>query len=343
MSHRKILISLVAVATLYGCTPAVVPEPEPQRIAFIARDAVRKTHALYAANIDGSELELLTALPTPSTNRFAITDDGRYVFITGKSGSELPLIRIETTTGAILPLGDISALYATPSPDGTRLAWFEHSLGRKELVVSGSNGLGRMVLADSSVRLSISAPPAWSPDGSMIVVSVVTSATGEPAQNAPYVINVASGKGTPCNTSVAALAPVWLASDTLAFIASAGRSTFVYTYAISSGVTQRLLTEPLPEVNSMQLTVSPNMQTLVAMNPLLIIDRHSGTVKSIRTEDAIVYRLSWSKDSKSFIYGDRTASALYSAKLFHVTASGESQTLPSWDTLGSIQSAVWLR
>lgn len=346
MSFLRLLpLIFLTVSLLTGCAgEAIVPEPKPEIIAFIARDAKTRISAFYTAEIDGKNLVRVSAVSAPTTNKIAVAQGGRFLFYNGKGGSELPLMVFNASSGTVSALGTATAVFPTLSPDGSRIAWFEVLAGQFSLVMCNSDGTGRTELVEAAGALSIrvEAAPAWSPDGSKIAFSALDTTARNVAGPVPHVINVANKAITRYRTADVAVAPQWLTNDVLLYLVGDRASFMLVRYQMSTGI-DTTITISLPTLNSKMLSVSPDRTTVVCANPLTIIDVATGTARVLTSTDATIHDQMWSSTGDQFVYGDRTSNTLYTDRLYRMSKSGQSLPLPSVDTLGSSSSAVWLR
>ncbi|HLP28697.1 MAG TPA: hypothetical protein VK147_08655 [Candidatus Didemnitutus sp.] len=345
-SLRLLSIAFVAVLILTGCTSdVVVPDPPKDVMTFVARDPVTRITTFYRMNVDGTERTSLGPIPAPTKYHIAVTDAGRYLFYSGKSGSDLPLYRFDANSTTYAQVSPTSAVFATPSPDGQRIAWFELNNGRYELVVCGKDGTGRITLADSALikaSLHVQAPPAWSPDGSKICFVAVDTTLSGRIGPIPFVVNVTTRTAQRYRTRDEVRAAQWIANDAIVYLWNERNSFVLKRFALSTEREDNV-TSTLPSLNSPTISVSPDHSTIVCINPMVIVDVATGTYTSVSTNDAVIHSQMWSPRSDEFIYGDKTTSQLYSERLFRVSKKGSPLPLVGVDSLGSSASVVWMK
>ncbi len=343
---RQFALVFACSIILFGCAgEAVIPEPEPDIIAFVARNPTTRITALYTSEIDGKNLELISPITTLTSSRIAVTQGGRFLFFSGKGGSELPLVLFNVSTGQLTMMGQATAVFPTVSPDGSRLIWFETTGGQFSLVMCKSDGTERTVLVDGTAfgrPLRVEAAPSWSPDGTMIAFSAIDTTSRNTVGPIPHVITLATRTIARFRTSDFVGAPQFLANDTLIYVSSERIPYSLKRYALSTGV-DSTITSALPALNSTILSISPDRSTVVCINPLTIVDLKTARVFVKTTNDAVIHNQMWSPNGNSFIYGDRTPNTLYSERLYHLSKRGEQLPLVNLDTIGSSASVVWLR
>jgi len=120
----------------------------------------------------------------PNANRIVVQPDGAHTVVLNARG------------GNFLPTGSVVGVDATPSPDGTRLAYVRDG----EMFVAKVDGSGeRRVATQVSLLNGDSVGPAWSPDGTRIALA---SASG-------LVVANADGSGSHVVLSTALANPSW--------------------------------------------------------------------------------------------------------------------------------------
>ncbi len=311
---------------------------------FVARDPQTRVSTLYRMNSDGSELTALTAITAPTTPRIGVTIGGRYVYYTGKTGSELPLFAFDAEMRTQRSLSDVTAAFPTPSPRADRIAWFEVRGSATSLVIANADGSGRTVLIDSSnsgFSLRVVGAPAWSPDGSRIAVCG-SVAGSSPAIVLPLLVDIATRATTVATTPRSVQHVHWLDANTLVYASTAGSKSTVHSYSIATNL-EAILSELVPALTNSAISVSPTRETIVLASPLTFIDVATRSVSTLGVADAIIHDHMWSADGSELVYGLRTASQLYSERLFRVTRLGNAKPLPHVDSLGSSSAACYVR
>lgn len=340
-------ITAVTCITLLvsSCSNGVDVIPAKDVITFLARNPTTRITSLYSMRVDGSELVRRASLPTPTSNRIAITGNGQFVLFTSKNGSELPLYCYDVATSTSTQISVGTGAYPSPSPDGTRVAWFEQKDFQYQLVIAQPNGSQRTVMIDSeryASSLIVQAPPAWSPSGRYIaVIGNDTMSTGQRGGVA-LVVDIASGTITRHPTVDNLNAVQWLSDTQLVYINAAASGAVLRRFELNTSA-QPTTIASLPRVNSPQLSVSPTRTHVVCANPLVIVTIATGTTRTIATTDAVVHDYMWSPTNDGFVFGDRTDGSATSERLYRVSQQGEVTPLPNIDTLGSSASVVWLR
>jgi Tol biopolymer transport system component len=328
-----------------GCSNGVDAVPSKDVVTFLARNATTRITSLYSMRVDGTELVRKASLPTPTSNRIAITGNGQYVFFTSKNGSELPLYCFDVATSTTKQVSIGTGAYPTPSPDASRIAWFEQQNFQYQLVIAQPNGTQRTVLIDTeryASSLIVQAPPAWSPSGRYIaVIGSDTMSTGQRGGVA-IVVDVVSGTITRHPTVDNLNAVQWLSDTQLVYINSTASGAELRRFDLNA-TAQAITIATLPRVNSPQLSVSPTRTHVVCANPLVIVTVATGATRTIATTDAVVHDYMWSPTNDGFVYGDRTDGTSASERLYRVSQLGDVTVLPNIDTLGSSASVVWLR
>lgn len=120
----------------------------------------------------------------PNANRIVAQPDGAHTVVLNARG------------GNFLPTGSVLGVDATPSPDGTRLAYVRAG----EMFVAAIDGSGeRRVATQVSLPKGDAVGPAWSPDGARIAV----------ASTSGLVVANADGSGSHTVLSTAVANPSW--------------------------------------------------------------------------------------------------------------------------------------
>jgi|GEM_PF-1652759 len=339
-------LALVGTLSLTGCGEAVVEPapPVPDRIGFVVRDPVTRISSLYVGELSGKKLTKISNVAAPTSSIIAISNDGRYLFYTGKNGSELPLMMVDTRTATFVQLSERSAAYPTLSADRQRVAWFESKSAGYVLMMCYLDGTSRTMLVSSvDAPIVVQGAPAWSPDGSQIAYNIRDTTATTSVVIIPCVIDVQTRNVVryPVRSSIGP--PQFLTSDTLVYLVAEGSQSSLRRLALDSlreSVVNRL---PLPQFSSFAISVSPDHSTVVCSNPLVVINLAEGTHQTVPSMNASVHSSMWARDGASFVVGDKTTAALYSDRLFRYSKIGAPLSLPSWDSLGSSACAVWLR
>lgn len=345
VSLRGFVLALSALVAVGGCTNGVDVVPAKDVVTFLARNPTTRVTSLYSMRVDGSELIRRASLPTPTSNRIAITGNGQWVFFTSKSGTDLPLYCFDVATSATTQVSNGTGAFPTPSPDASRIAWFEMQNFQYQLAIAQPNGSNRTVVVDAKSypsSLIVQAPPAWSPSGRYIaVIGNDVTATGQRGGVA-LVVDVATGAITRHPTADNVNAVQWLSESHLVYIQSTSAGAELRRFQLdSSQYTTTIAT--LPRVNSPQLSVSPARTHIVCANPLVVITVATGETRTIPTTDAVVHDYMWSPMNDGFVFGDRVDGSAASERLFRVSPQGVVTPLPNIDSLGSSASIVWLR
>jgi len=343
---RLSLLALLGLAILAGCaSDPTAPVATPDVITFVARHPVTRISTVYRMNADGSELRALGPIGTPTAPRIAVTMEGRYVFFSGKNGSDLPLMRFDVGANTVTPLGTVTAAFPTPSPDGTRMVFFEVMSGGYALVLVNADGSGRTVLADAStpgLSLRVTAPPAWSPSSDRIVVCGVDTAVGSQDRTVPFVVSVTDRTVTRVPPPTSVPAANWVSPTTLIYLVQQGSGARIRTFDVTAG-TESDLGIDIPSVSSPFLSVSPDRSAVVCANPLTIVDLTTKQTTLIGSVDAVLHDAMWSRNSASFAYADRPAAGTSGDRLVHRSRRGEVLPLPGVDSLGISSSVVFIR
>ena len=176
-----------------------LPVPEPGTLAG----------HVYRVKLDGSGLRRITEAPLGSTvgpSAWTGARDG-LLYSRRRDGTGLDLIRHDLATGVEHTLtGAAEDEYgAVLSPDGERVAFYQESESRCDVVVMGLDGQGR--------RLLTSAPgwhyvQCWSPDGEWLAV---LSYTEDFAASRTWALRVADGSEASLETSPGARDLKWAA------------------------------------------------------------------------------------------------------------------------------------
>lgn len=342
---RRLFLMVCAVVAAAGCSNTVEPVPAYDVVTFLARNSSTRVTSLYSMRVDGSELVRRASLPTPTSNRIAITGNGRWVFFSGKSGSDLPLYCFDVNTSTTTQVSNATGAFPTPSPNASSIAWFEMQNFEYQLVIAQPNGTGRRVLINNtnySSTLVVQGPPAWSPNGRFIAVVGYDTTTTGLRGGVAVVVDVTTGTVTRYPTADNVNAVQWLSDSQLVYLnVSAGSSELRRFDLDSSARTSVIAT--LPRVSSPQLSVSPRQSHIVCANPLVLITVATGATQVISTADAVVHSYMWSPLNDGFVFGDRVAGTAASERLFRVSKQGVVTPLPNIDSLGSSASIVWLR
>ena len=346
-SFLRLLTLTLCIALVLGagCSHGTDPVDAKDVITFLARNPTTRITSLYSMRIDGSELTQKASLPTPSSNRIAITGNGQWVLFTSKSGSELPLFCFDVSTQKTTQVSIGTGAYPTPSPNASRIAWFETQGSRYQLVVAQPDGSGRTVLVDTESypsSLIVQAPPAWSPNGRFLaVVCNDTTAAGQRGGVA-LVVDVTSGAITRHRTTDNVNAVHWLSDSQLIYLNATTSGTELKRFDLDSSARATVIAT-LPRVNSPQLSVSPNQSHVVCANPLVIVTVATGAVQVIATTDALLHDYMWSPLNDGFVVGDRPDGTSTAGRLLRVSPQGAVTSVPNIDSLGTSASVIWLR
>ena len=175
----------------------------PHRLALVSSDGSG------LRTITGADLSRLGARWSPGGRRlvYYASHPGTYdfnVFVSDADGSKETAVTQTTRR----PDGKfVMNLFPAWSPDGERIAYVRDAaalaaVGQRELVVVNADGTDPRVLA--SVSWGITAPIAWSPDGSKIIVVNPTE------QGRLYAIALAGGALMPYSASTGYGSARWL-------------------------------------------------------------------------------------------------------------------------------------
>jgi Tol biopolymer transport system component len=208
-AHRIVVATapaLVIFAFVAGCGGGADAEAEPSggRIAFTVNDAGWNEIWLMAA--DGSERRRLTEAEPPGSDAAGSTSpswspDQRHIAFAAQVGTreedqrltEIYVMRADGTGKRRLTTNDALDGSPTWSPDGKRIAFARvtepgTASARSGIVVMDADGGNDVQITQAAVP-GFDLSPAWSPDGSEIAFTRVTSsASSDDPRAAIYVV-----------------------------------------------------------------------------------------------------------------------------------------------------------
>jgi Tol biopolymer transport system component len=157
-----------------GAATEGVISPDGRWAAFIKRG---EQQSLWVKQIaTGSEAQVVAPGPGFFVNRPTFSPDGNYIFFQHSD----PQNEDETVLYSVPSLGgtrqEVLSDITTPvsfSPDGKQIVFghFDGGDNKPQLVIAGSDGSNRHVIAERDSMIANNAPPSWSGDGKLIAVS----------------------------------------------------------------------------------------------------------------------------------------------------------------------------
>ncbi len=156
-----------------GATAGVI-SPDGRWVAYIKRG---EHESLWVKQIaTGSEAQVVAPGPGFFVNRPTFSPDGNYIYFQHSD----PQNEDETVLYSVPSLGgtrqEVLSDISTPvsfSPDGKQIVFghYDGGKGKPQVVIAGSDGSNRHVIAERDAMIANGSPPSWSGDGKFIAVS----------------------------------------------------------------------------------------------------------------------------------------------------------------------------
>jgi eukaryotic-like serine/threonine-protein kinase len=157
-----------------GAATGGVISPDGRWVAFIKRG---EQESLWVKQIaTGSEAQVVAPGPGFFIGRPTFSPDGNYIYFQHsdpQNEDEAVLYSVPSLGGTRQTvLSDISTPVSF-SPDGKQIAFghYDASESKPQLVIAGSDGSNRHVIAERDAMIANGSPPSWSGDGALIAVS----------------------------------------------------------------------------------------------------------------------------------------------------------------------------
>jgi TolB protein len=149
--------------------------PNGKQVIFTSNREDGKTYNYYIANLDGSKLKKITALPAGSVAYWgAFTADGKWIYFNEGNTSRIFRVKPDGTQQEEVTDGRDANI----SPDGKELVFTQK--GQKEwgVWIMDSDGKNRKQIIPNESEIGGIAP-VWSPDGKRVAFSMQAGETAE--------------------------------------------------------------------------------------------------------------------------------------------------------------------
>jgi serine/threonine protein kinase len=163
----------ISKLTENGATLDGAISPDGRYAAFVKRG---EQQSLWVKQIaTGSEAQVVAPAPGYFFNRPTFSPDGNYIYFQHsdpQNEDEIVLYSVPSLGG---PHQQVLSDISTPvsfSPDGKQIVFAHSDVGDKkpQLVVAGSDGANRHVIAERDAMTANGSAPSWSGDGGLIAV-----------------------------------------------------------------------------------------------------------------------------------------------------------------------------
>lgn len=148
--------------------------PDGRYAAYVKRG---EQQSLWVKQIaTGSEAQVVAPGPGYFQNRPTFSPDGNYIYYehsNPQNEDETLLYSVPSLGGTQQRVLDDLSTAVSFSPDGKQIAFAHFDIGEKkdpQLVIAGSDGAGRHVIAERGAMAANGAAPSWSGDGKLIAV-----------------------------------------------------------------------------------------------------------------------------------------------------------------------------
>ena len=211
----------------------------PSRLIVPAVIVLLVLVALAAAALIGSQ-HRLPAPFGPARNGVIVFDDGAHVLAGGPG-----------TTSTALTSGSSTDTLPSVSLDGRQLAFIRQAPGRTALVIAeidGSREVELVVAKDAEGRTIKPEPPAWSPDGRHVLVTLLEGASAE-RHALLWIADADDGSAMTLLPPglASAEAPAWSPTgDRIAFLGQRSEEEASYLYVIGADGSGLVRISPTP-------------------------------------------------------------------------------------------------